>query len=157
METDLPDRAARWCQPLSADGLAIDVSSCQPIYTTGSATGGFEVSVGGDGRAFSTLGPAMLGVALLGRGLPCGTADGFCFYRTGDAPCRAVITRAGHAGDTAEAEIREPCVFTDGVNPTARVTVNRLRIRGVLRLRYEINRPSHDDGGVQLATECGVP
>jgi hypothetical protein len=66
-------------------------------------------------------------------------------------------TRARRAGDPVEAEFREPCVVTDGSGTNARVTVNRLRVWGVVQVRYELNQPSHSDGSVQRATECSVP
>lgn len=155
-QTDFPDAGRiTLCQPLTSDGLAIDVHSCIPTYTSGAGEAGFSLLTAGDGTAFSTLGPTMLGVGLIGRGPPCTADGGFCSYRTGLTPCRAVVTRAGRAGDTVEAEIREPCrlVNDDGV---AALIVDRLRVRGVLRLRFELNVRSHSDAGVQRALECGV-
>ena len=156
-ETDLPGAGrVTICQPLTADGIAIDVSNCNPIQTSGTGDAGFSLSTAGNGTAFSSLGATMLGVGLIGRGPPCAEADGFCSYRTGPAFCRAVVTRAGRVGDTVEAEIREPCrlVGDDGVEA---LIVDRLRVRGVLGLRFELNQPSHSDAGIQRAVECGVP
>lgn len=156
-ETNLPDAGRiTVCQPLSADGITVDVSNCIPIYATATGNSGFSLSAAGNGTPFSALGPTMLGVGLIGRGSPCASADGYCSYRTGPMVCRAVVTRAGRVGDSVEAEIREPCRLfgTDGVET---LIVDRLRVRGVLRLRFEINQQTHSDGGVQRAVECGVP
>ena len=98
----------------------------------------------------------MLAVGIIGRGPPCTSVDGYCGYRTGLTPCRAVVTRAGRAGDAVEAEIREPCHLHDDLG-VERLVVDRLRVRGVLQVRYEFNLPSDTDAAVGRATDCGVP
>lgn len=157
VETDFPDAGRiTLCQPLTSDGVAVDVSSCIPRQTEARGDARLTVSTGGDGSAFAVLGPTTLAVGLIGSGPPCTAANALCSYRTGPRVCRAVVTRAGRVGDTVEAEVREPCrLFNDeGVEA---LTVDRLSVRGVLRLRYELNQPSHSDSGVQRAVECGVP
>jgi hypothetical protein len=150
---------SRWCSPLTSDHLAVDVSSCAPEFTSGEGTGDPVVDFAGTGRMFSALGPAPITVSLQGRGLPCGAPDARCDFRTYGSPCNAVVTRAGGVGDTVEAVLRDACVMThtseDG-QTMYRMNLRGLRIRGVLRLRYEINRPSHFDGGL-LAADCSVP
>jgi len=148
-----------WCSALSADAVAIDVAGCRPMYTTADGVRGpndVQLGLSGDGGLFSTLGEVRIGVGVQGRGLPCGSADTFCFFRTRGATCRAVVTRAATAGGLGEVELREPCVLTHDVGvpgPEYHLTVTSLRARGTLRLRNELNQPDHDAGPRFL--DCG--
>jgi len=143
-----------FCSLLPA-GVSLNRSGCEPLDLNVGTVSSPGINVGGPIGMFSSPGPSLLGVAMVGRGLPCAGKAEACGFRTRGYTCSATIVRSGRVGQMVEVVLNGPCVLHEydfSGNRVAELRLSVLRLRGTLRLGTDVTDSS--DGG--LGSDCGV-
>lgn len=147
--------ASNLCFPLP-NGVTMNAIGCMATDTNVTVGAHVQLSLSGSTGLFRTPGDVMVNVTLLGRGLECGSHDGFCYFSSPPSGCRATVIQAGGIGQWVELSIADACALRHhdaaGI-PGATLVVNRLRMRGTMRLFAETT--DLPDGSVPFA-DCGI-